>query len=166
MKITFWRTGAPALLALSFALSLTAGATAPAPATLADTVARAPQLSTLNRLIAEAGLVDTLRAEAPFTLFAPSDEAFKAVSAKTLAELGGDKALLKSMLSYHLLPGKMLSAEVKNTNAKTVNGANLALAQAGTMVTVEDAVVVKADMLASNGVVHVIDRVLLPPRAR
>lgn len=170
MKPALLRTGAPALLALSFvaslALSLTACATAPVPATLADTVARAPQLSTLNRLIAEAGLVDTLRAEAPFTLFAPSDDAFRAVPAKTLAELGADKAMLKSVLSYHMLQGRMFVADVKNANAKTVNGANLALAQAGTMVTVEDAVVVQADMVASNGVVHVIDRVLLPPKAR
>ena len=162
MKIAFWRTGAPVLLALSLA----ACATAPVPVTLADTVARAPQLSTLNRLIAESGLGDALRAEAPFTLFAPSDDAFKAVPSKTLAELGSDKALLKSVLSYHLLPGRMLAADVKNANAKTVNGANLALAQAGAMVTVEDALVVQADLQASNGVVHVIDRVLLPPKAR
>ena len=145
-------------------LSLAGCASTPAPSTIADTAARTPQLSTLNRLIAEAGLSDTLRTPGPFTVFAPSDEAFKAIPAKTMAELGSDKALLISVLTYHLVPGKTMSADVKNGNAKTVNGANLALAKAGAMVTVEDAVVVQADVTASNGVVHVIDRVLLPPK--
>lgn len=162
MKVAFWRNGASALLALSLA----ACATAPAPASIAATVAATPQLSTVNRLIAAAGLGDALRAQGPLTLFAPSDEAFRAVPAQTLAELGANKEWLKSVLSYHLLPGKLLATEVKNSSVKTVNGANLALAQAGTIVTMEDAVVVQADMLASNGVVHVIDRVLLPPKVR
>jgi uncharacterized surface protein with fasciclin (FAS1) repeats len=157
MKIPFWRSGACILLALSLA----ACATAPAPASIAATVAATPQLSTVNRLIAEAGLGDALRAQGPFTLFA-----FKSVPAQTLAELGSNKEWLKSVLNYHLLPVKLPASEVKNSNVKTVNGANLALAQAGTTVTVEDAVVVQADMPASNGVVHVIDRVLLPPKAR
>ena len=139
-------------------------ATTPTPSTVADTAARTPQLSTLNRLIAQAGLSETLSGAGPFTVFAPSDEAFKAVPAKTLAELGSDKELLKSVLTYHVVPGKLMSGDVKNANAKTVNGANLALAKAGTMVTVEDAIVLQADVLASNGVVHVIDRVLLPPK--
>jgi len=121
-------------------------------------------LSTLNRLIAQAGLTDTLRGAGPYTVFAPSDEAFKAVPAKTMAELGADKELLKSVLTYHVLPGKVPAADVKNGNAKTVNGANLAVAKAGTTVTVEDAVVVQADVNATNGVVHVIDRVLIPPK--
>ncbi len=134
------------------------------PTTIADTTARTPQLSTLNRLIAQAGLADTLRGAGPYTVFAPSDEAFKALPAKTMAELGADTALLKSVLTYHVLPGKVPAADVKNGNAKTVNGANLAVAKAGTTVTVEDAVVVQADVGATNGVVHVIDRVLMPPK--
>ena len=100
----------------------------------------------------------------PFTVFAPSDEAFKAVPAKTMAELSADKELLKAVLTYHVVPGKVVAADVKNGNAKTVHGANLALAKAGTFVTVEDAVVTQADVVASNGVVHVIDRVLMPPK--
>ena len=162
MRNPLLQAGAMALIGLTLA----GCASTPAPSTIADTTARTPQLSTLNRLIVEAGLGDTLRSQGPFTVFAPSDDAFKAVPAKTLAELGSDKALLKSVLSYHLVPGRMLAADVKNANAKTVNGANLALAQAGAMVTVEDALVVQADLRASNGVVHVIDRVLLPPKAR
>jgi uncharacterized surface protein with fasciclin (FAS1) repeats len=151
------------LLALA-ALLVAACASTPPPASIVDTAARTPQLSTLNRLINQAGLADTLRGAGPFTVFAPSDEAFNAVPAKTLAELGADKALLQAVLTYHVLPGKVSAAEVKNGNAKTVNGANLALGKAGDVVTVEDAVVTQADVAASNGVVHVIDRVLIPPK--
>jgi uncharacterized surface protein with fasciclin (FAS1) repeats len=160
MRSPLLQAGAMALLSLTLA----GCASTPAPSTIADTAARTPQLSTLNRLIADAGLSDTLRGPGPFTVFAPSDEAFKAVPAKVLAELGSDKELLKSVLTYHVVAGKTMAADVKNGNAKTVNGANLALAKAGTMVTVEEAVVVQADVAASNGVVHVIDRVLLPPK--
>jgi uncharacterized surface protein with fasciclin (FAS1) repeats len=160
MTNAFRRASAAAMVALTVA----GCATAPPPSTVADAAARTPQLSTLNRLIAESGLGETLRGPGPYTVFAPSDEAFKAVPAKTLAELGSNKELLKSVLTYHVVPGKMLAADVKNANSKTVNGGDLALARAGTMVTVEDAVVVQADVAASNGVVHVIDRVLLPPR--
>jgi uncharacterized surface protein with fasciclin (FAS1) repeats len=152
-------------LALATAAGLAGCATSPpAPLSIADTAARTPQLSTLNRLIADAGLADTLRAAGPYTVFAPSDDAFKAVPAKTMAELAADRALLKSVLSYHLLPGKVSAADVKNGNAKTVQGANLALARAGTVVTVEDAIVTQPDVAASNGIVHVIDRVLMPPK--
>ena len=160
MRNPLLQAGAMALIGLTLA----GCASTPASSTIADTTARTPQLSTLNRLIVEAGLGDTLRSQGPFTVFAPSDDAFKAVPAKTLAELGSDKALLMSVLTYHVVPGKTMAADVKNGNAKTVNGANLALAKAGAMVTVEEAVVVQADVAASNGVVQVIDRVLLPPK--
>lgn len=153
------------LAAAALAAVFVAGcASVPSPVTVTDTAARTAQLSTLSRLIGEAGLADTLRGPGPFTVFAPSDEAFKAVPAKTLAELGSDKELLKSVLAFHVVPGKLSAAEVKNGNAKTVNGANVALAKAGDIVTVEDAVVTQPDVAASNGVVHVIDRVLLPPK--
>lgn len=160
MRSPLFQAGAMAHLSLTLA----GCASTPAPSTIADTAARTPQLSTLNRLIADAGLSDTLRGPGPSTVFAPSDEAFKAVPAKTLAELGSNKDLLKSVLSYHVVPGKTMAADVKIGNAKTVNGANLALGKAGTIITVEEAVVVQADVAASNGVVHVIDRVLLPPK--
>jgi len=158
------RRAASTAITTLLALTVLGCATTPTPSTITDTAARTPQLSTLSRLIGQAGLTDTLNSPGPFTVFAPSDEAFKAVPAKTLSELGSDKELLKSVLTYHVVPGKVLAADVKNANAKTVNGANLALAKAGTMVTVEDAVVLQADVIASNGVVHVIDRVLLPPK--
>jgi len=145
-------------------VALAGCATAPPPAAITDTVARAPQLSTLSKLISDAGLADTLRGPGPFTLFAPTDEAFKAVPAKTLAELAANKEMLAAVLTFHVLPGKVMSADVKNGAAKTVNGANVALAKSGTFVTVEDAVVQQADVPATNGVVHLIDRVLIPPK--
>ena len=143
---------------------LAACATTPVPATIAETAARTAQLSTLNQLIADAGLTETLSGPGPYTMFAPSNEAFKALPAKTLAELSADKALLKSVLSYHVVAGKVSAADAKNGNLKTVQGANIAVAKAGTFVTVEDAVVQQADLTATNGVVHVIDKVLMPPK--
>lgn len=155
------------LLQLTGALALTAilggCATTPAPTTIADTAARTPQLSTLTRLLGEAGLTDTLRGPGPFTVFAPSDAAFKAVPAATMAQLATDKEMLRSVLTFHVVPGKVMAAEVKNGPAKSVQGANLALSRAGTFVTVEDAVVQVADVPVTNGVVHIIDTVLIPP---
>ena len=139
-------------------------ATTPAPTTIADAAARTPQLSTLTKLLADAGLTDTLRSAGPFTVFAPSDEAFKAVPAKTMAELASNKELLKSVLTYHVLAGKISSADAKNGNAKTLQGANVAVGKAGSFVTVEEAVVTEADVAATNGVIHVIDKVLMPPK--
>ena len=155
------------LLQLTGAVALTAllggCATTPAPTTITDTAARTPQLSTLTRLLGEAGLADTLRGAGPFTVFAPSDAAFKAVPAATMAQLASDKDMLRSVLTFHVVPGKVMAAEVKNGPAKTVQGANLALSRAGTFVTVEDAVVQVADVPVTNGVVHIIDTVLIPP---
>lgn len=152
-------------LAAAAVLALAAGcATTPAPATITETAARTPQLSTLNRLIQEAGLADTLRADGPYTVFAPSDDAFKALPAKTLADLAADKNQLRAVLTYHVVAGKLAAADVKNGSQKSLQGANLALAKAGSFVTVEDAMVQQADVPATNGVVHVIDRVLMPPK--
>lgn len=135
-----------------------------APASVADTIAHDPQLSTLNALVQKAGLADTLKAAGPITVFAPTNEAFQAVPAKTMDELGKDPAKLKNVLNYHVLPAKLTAAQVKNGNVKTAQGANVALSRAGDFVTVEEAMVQKADILASNGVVHKVDRVLMPPR--
>ena len=151
-------TGAVALVAF-----LGGCATTPAPTTITDTAARTPQLSTLTRLLGEAGLADTLRGAGPFTVFAPSDAAFKAVPAATMAQLASDKEMLRSVLTFHVVPGKVMAADVKNGPAKSVQGANLALSRAGTFVTVEDAVVQVADVSVTNGVVHIIDTVLIPP---
>lgn len=150
--------------AVALTVGLAACATAPAPAPLTETLGRAPQLSTFNRLVAEAGMSDELRAAGPLTVFAPSDEAFKAVPAKTMQELAADKAQLKAVLSYHILAGKLAAADVRNSNQKTLQGGTIALARAGDFVTVEDAMVQQADINATNGVAHVLDRVLMPPK--
>jgi uncharacterized surface protein with fasciclin (FAS1) repeats len=154
-----------ALLATLTALALLQGcASSPAARSVADVAAATPQLSTLNRLISDAGLTQTLGGPGPYTVFAPSDEAFKSVPPKTMAALAADKELLKAVLNYHVVPGTLRSDDVKPGSAKTAQGANLALSRAGSFVTVEDAMVTQADVPASNGVVHVIDRVLMPPR--
>jgi uncharacterized surface protein with fasciclin (FAS1) repeats len=146
------------------AIFLAACASTPAPAPITDTTARTPGLGTLAKLIDEAGLADTLRGPGPYTVFAPSDEAFKAVPAKTMAELTADKAYLKAVLSHHVLAGRTASADVKAGSAKALDGNPLVVGAAGSFVTVDDAVVLQADVPAANGVVHVIDRVLLPPK--
>ena len=154
----------PALIAPLAAVLLTAGcATTPAPKNLAETAAATPQLSTLTRLIQDAGLTGTLSNPGPYTVFAPTDEAFKAVPAATMQALAQDKARLQAVLSYHVVAGSVTSADVKNGPVKSVQGANLALSKSGTFVTVEDAVVTTADVRATNGVVHIIDKVLMPP---
>lgn len=145
---------------------LAACATTQTPVPVADALARDPQLSTLAGLVQKAGLTDTLRAAGPYTVFAPTNDAFKAVPQKTLDELAANPARLKVVLTYHVLPARVSSAEVKVGNAKTVEGANLALGKAGTFVTVEEAMVQTADIKATNGVIHTIDRVLLPPVRR
>ena len=163
MNKRIWLIAASALSA--FSMLVVAGcATAPAPVSVADTAARNAQLSTWNKLLADSGMSDTLRGAGPYTVFAPSDDAFKALPPKTLDELSQDKNRLKAVLSYHVLPGKLMAADVTNSNAKTIQGNEVALSRAGTFVTVEDAVVTQADVPASNGVVHVIDRVLMPPK--
>ena len=155
------------LLLLAAALALLAGcATRPAPMSVAETLASTPSLSTLNGLVVQAGLADTLKGPGPFTVFAPSNDAFKAVPAKTMDELARDPARLKSVLSYHVLPARVLAAEAKDGPASTMNGATIAVARAGAFVTVEEAMVQTADLAAANGVVHVVDRVLMPPARR
>ena len=146
------------------AIAVLAGcATTSQPVSLAETIAARPQLSTLNGLIVKAGLTDTLKGAGPFTVFAPTNEAFAKVPAKTMDALAKDPAQLKAVLTYHVISGKVMAADVKNGNSKTVNGANVALSRAGDFVTVEDAMVQTPDISASNGVVHVVDSVLLPP---
>lgn len=141
-------------------------ATPSSPVSVADTIAANPQLSTLNGLVAQTGLTDTLKGTGPFTVFAPSNEAFAKVPAKTINDLANDPAKLKAVLTYHLVPGKLMAADVKNGNSKTVNGANVALSKAGEFVTIEEALVETADISATNGVVHIVDSVLIPPATR
>ena len=155
-----WMTLAP----LAAALLLGACATTPAPTTVAQTIAANPQLTTATRLIQEAGLTETLQGAGPFTVFVPTDEAFKAVPTAMVETLRKDKARLKAVLNYHIVPGTLISGDVKNGPIKTVQGGDLSLYRAGTFVTADEAVVTTADVRATNGVVHIVDKVLMPPK--
>jgi uncharacterized surface protein with fasciclin (FAS1) repeats len=121
------------------------------------------ELSVLDEAIHAADLQDTLHNDGPFTIFAPTNAAFAKVPSKTMEELARDPKRLQAVLNYHVLPGKVLASDVKPGNAKTLHGANVALGSTAGYVNVEGALVTKADLTATNGVVHVIDAVLLPP---
>jgi uncharacterized surface protein with fasciclin (FAS1) repeats len=151
------------LVVAALAAGLSGCATVSKPVSLADTIAATPSLSTLNSLVVKAGLVDALKAEGPFTVFAPSNDAFKAVPAKTMDDLAAHPDKLKAVLTFHVVPGKLLAADVKNGNVKSLQGASLALSKAGEFVTVENAMGQPPEIVATNGVVHVIDTVMLPP---
>ncbi len=153
-----------AALVAGLVLSLAGCATPSGPVSLADTIAANPSLSTLNELVIKAGLNDTLKTGGPFTVFAPTNDAFKAVPAAAMADLAQHPDKLKAVLTYHVIPGKTMAADVKNSNVKTVNGANLALAKAGDFVTVESGAVVASNLVATNGVIHTVDTVLMPPK--
>lgn len=132
---------------------------------LVETASAAGSFKTLLSLAEAAGLVDTLRTKGPFTVFAPTDEAFAKVPAEALAALRADKAKLAAVLAYHLLPGRVLSSDLREgaTEAKTLDSRTLAVVRAKDgSVTAGGAKVVKADVLASNAVVHVVDTVILP----
>ena len=132
-------------LCLAAALALVAGcATQPVPVSVADTLAQTPSLSTLHGLVVKAGLNDTFKGPGPFTVFAPNNDAFKAVSARTMDELAKDPARLKAVLTYHVVPAQVMAAEVKNGPVMSVQGTNLTLSRTGAYVTVEEAMVVTA----------------------
>lgn len=132
-----------------------------------DIVAVASGAGSFNTLVAAvkaAGLVETLQSAGPFTVFAPTDEAFAKLPKGTVENLlkPENKAKLTAILTYHVVSGKVMAADVKTMKAKTVNGKELDIKVAGGHVTVDAAKVVKTDVAASNGVIHVIDTVLLP----
>ena len=153
-------------LALAIVATLGACSTpASAPNTVGGVVAKTKNLSAFNQLVADAGMAATLNGSGPYTVFAPSDAAFQALPAKTRDALKNDKEQLKAVLSYHIVPAHV-TASAKAGKLKTLQGSDIALARAADFVTVEDALVEQADLKAGNGVVHVIDRVLVPPRKK
>jgi uncharacterized surface protein with fasciclin (FAS1) repeats len=135
---------------------------ADAPKDIVDTAVAAGSFNTLATALKAAGLVDTLKGPGPFTVFAPTDEAFAKLPAGTLDGLLKDKAKLTAVLTYHVVPGKVMAADAaKLKSAKTVQGQSLSI-DASSGVKVDGARVIKADIVASNGVIHVIDAVVLP----
>ena len=128
---------------------------------IVDTAVAAGSFKTLATALGAAGLVDTLKGKGPFTVFAPTDEAFAKIPKADLDALLKDKAKLTAVLTYHVVPGKVMAADVKAGKVKTVQGSELTIATAGG-VKVDNATVVKTDIVADNGVIHVIDSVIMP----
>lgn len=154
------------LLTAATAAALALSATATRAADIVETAVAAGQFKTLAAALGAAGLVDTLKGPGPFTVFAPTDAAFAKLPAGTVESLlrPENKAQLTAILTYHVVPGRTLSSALagKTAEVATVNGATVKID--GTRgVRVNDATVTGADVEASNGVIHVIDTVLLPP---
>ena len=132
---------------------------------IVDTAVAAGSFKTLVAALKAAGLVDTLKGKGPFTVFAPTDDAFAKLPAGTVDELlkPENKQKLIAILTYHVVAGKVTAAQAMKLNsAKTVNGESLNISTEGSTVKINDATVTKADIMCSNGVIHVIDTVLMP----
>ena len=130
-------------------------------ADIVDTAVAAGNFKTLVTALKEAGLVDTLKGPGPFTVFAPTDEAFAKIPKADLDKLLANKKKLKSVLTYHVVSGKVMSADIKPGKVKTVQGDRVTLSMKGGVM-VDKAKVVAADVAADNGVIHAIDTVLMP----
>ena len=148
------------------ALATTAAAGADRSAAKRDivqTAVAAGKFKTLASLLAKAGLAGTLKGKGPYTVFAPTDAAFAKVPKSTLDALGKDKAKLRAVLLYHVASGRLTAARVvKRTSVKTLNGQSVRISVSGSKVSVGGARVTTADVKASNGVIHVINKVLIP----
>jgi uncharacterized surface protein with fasciclin (FAS1) repeats len=158
------------LMAAAVMIPLAIGASrANAADDIVDTAVKAGSFKTLVTAVKAAGLVDTLKGKGPFTLFAPNDDAFAKLPKGTVENLlkPENKAKLASILTYHVVSGKVMAKDIagKTMKAKSVEGSELSInATKGVMI--DDAEVVKADIVASNGVIHVIDTVMMPPALR
>ena len=128
---------------------------------IVDTAVDAGSFKTLATALGAAGLVETLKGQGPFTVFAPTDEAFAKIPKADLEALLKDKAKLTAVLTYHVVPGKVMAADVKAGKVKTVQGSDISVTtKNGVMV--NKAKVIKTDIVADNGVIHVIDTVIMP----
>ncbi len=143
------------------AIALGAAAVAAQAKDIVDTAVAAGTFKTLATARQAAGLVDTLTGKGPFTDYAPTDEAFAKIPKADLDALLKDKAKLTAVLTYHVVPGTVMAKDVKAGKVKTVQGGELTVATAGGVM-VDGAKVVKTDIVADNGVIHVIDSVVLP----
>ena len=147
------------LIAILLGLGLAASAQAK---DIVDTAVAAGSFKTLATALGAAGLVDTLKGKGPFTVFAPTDEAFAKIPKADLDALLKDKAKLTAVLTYHVVPGKIMAKDVKAGQVKTVQGSNITVSTSYGDVSVNNAKVVKTDIVADNGVIHVIDTVIMP----
>ena len=154
--------GVPAAGAEGMASTANKGATPMAKADIVDTAVGAGQFNTLAKALTAAGLVDTLKGKGPFTVFAPTDAAFAKLPPAQLNALLADQTALIKVLTYHVVPGEIVAANVKAGPLKTVEGEALNVTTSSMGVKVNDANVIKTDVMASNGVIHVIDAVVVP----
>ena len=139
-----------------------AGSYAKPASDIVDTAVAAGDFKTLATALQAAGLIDTLKGEGPFTVFAPTDEAFAKIPKAQLDALLADKAKLTAVLTYHVVAGKVMASDVKAGKVKSLQGSELTIGTTGG-VTVDAARVTATDIVADNGVIHVIDSVILPP---
>jgi uncharacterized surface protein with fasciclin (FAS1) repeats len=151
-------TAIKSVIATSIAAGMLSTATA---ADIVDTAAGAGQFNTLVAAVKAAGLVDVLKGPGPFTVFAPNDAAFAKLPPGTVDALLKDKAKLASILTYHVVPGKVMAKDVKAGKVKTAQGSMLTIKTDGGVM-VDNAKVIATDVAADNGVIHVIDTVVLP----
>jgi uncharacterized surface protein with fasciclin (FAS1) repeats len=164
-----WKILGAATGFLALVLGMNAGmasVTADEPGTkdIVDTAVAAGNFKTLVTAVKAAGLVDTLKGEGPFTVFAPTDEAFAKIPEDKLRALLKDKKALTAVLTYHVVSGKVMAADVvKLDSAKTVQGQSLGIVTKDGKVTINGVNAVKTDIVCKNGVIHVIDAVLMPP---
>ena len=154
-------TATVAALALAVSVAAPARAAEPKAKDIVDTAVAAGTFKTLATALQAAGLIDTLKGPGPFTVFAPTDDAFAKIPKEKLDALLKDKAALTKVLTYHVVAGKVMAKDVKAGKVKTVQGGELTLATAGG-VTVDGAKVTATDIAADNGVIHVIDSVVMP----
>ncbi len=130
---------------------------------IVDTAIAAGSFNTLVTAVQAADLVDTLKGEGPFTVFAPSDDAFAKIPSSDLEALLADKEKLAAVLTYHVVPGKVMAEDVvKMTSAKTVQGGSVSIEVKEGIVMIDGAKVSSTDIMTSNGVIHVIDTVIIP----
>ncbi len=166
MMFEFRKFAAVTAAAMGLALASSTVFSADANQDIVDTAVAAGQFKTLAAALGAAGLVDTLKGTGHFTVFAPTDDAFAKLPAGTVEELlkPENKGKLTAILTYHVVAGHVMAADVvKLTEAKTLNGTMVKIKVSGNAVMINDATVTSADIAASNGVIHVIDSVLLPP---
>ena len=131
--------------------------------TIVDVAASNPDFVTLVTAVKAAGLAETLAGPGPFTVFAPTNEAFAKVPKDVLDKLLANKEALTKVLTYHVLAGEVKAADVMPGDVKSIEGSTATIADAGGQLKVNDATIVATDVMASNGVIHVIDSVILPP---
>lgn len=156
-----------AVFAAISVLAVPATASAASSKNIVETAAAAPQFSTLVSLVERAGLAEALSGTQQLTVFAPTNAAFNKVPKKTLNALLADKTVLRKVLLYHVVAGKLAAKQVvKRDGAKTLNGARVSFEVKGQRVFVNDARVIDPDIRASNGIIHAINRVLIPPSLR